>query len=77
MQVTPRQALLQAADPTYRINKASARAESQAQPMDLLGAEPNKQVTYQTRIAEGLQGPQAAQTSADLEVPGSRINVTA
>ena len=77
MQITPKQALLQAADPTYRIQKASARAESQARPMDLLGAEPRYQVDYQTRLASGMQSPNAARESADLEVPGSRINVSA
>ncbi|NRA38260.1 MAG: hypothetical protein HRU15_08980 [Planctomycetes bacterium] len=77
MGVTPKQALLQRSAHYQPIAKASARAESMARPQDLLGADPDKQIQYQNNLTAGLQGPNAVRISADLSVPGQRVNTLA
>ena len=77
MNVSPKQALLQHADPAEPIPKASARTGSIAAPQDLLGAPPDRQIQYTTELAAALQGDDAAFRNADLPVPGSFINTSA
>ena len=76
MDITPRQALLQRGAHYQPVQKASARAQSMAQPQDLLGADPDKNIEYQTNLAAGLQGPNAAQMKSSLST-GQKINTLA
>ena len=78
MMTSPAQALVQRSDPVSYLAKDSARAESLARPQELLGTRPPYNITYNTQLAEALQGPRAAEIAANLNVPsGSVINAQA
>ena len=77
---TFRESALQRNSPTFTQPHASARAESVARPQNVLGAEPRRNVSYFTQLAESAMGPNAAQQQPplpELYAPGAIVDTTA
>lgn len=68
--------LRQRVDPTWSVRLPPAGAPPlKGQPYDFLGAKPNREVRYSTRLAEALSGPDAARMQPPL--PGPPVGFSA